>query len=124
MSVETKRSVLILDDDQDILEVTRLVLEMKGYKVETRESCSDVIKLVKETSPDIILIDLKIPEFGGKVMISELKKNDKTSRIPTLVFSANSEIQDIAESIGADGFLKKPFDIDNLEKTIESYFKG
>lgn len=122
MKESEKRTILILDDDQDILDVTRLILEMKGYNVETRSSCSDVVPLIFETNPDIILVDLMIPEIGGKEMIKNLKRNADTATIPALVFSANAEIETIAKAIGADGFLKKPFDIDMLEKTIESYF--
>jgi DNA-binding response OmpR family regulator len=117
------RTILILDDDQDILEVTKLILEMKGYKVETRDSVVDVVGLVDETNPDIILCDLMIPEIGGKEMIKSLKKTEQTKGIPTLVFSANSEIENISKNIGADGYLKKPFDIEKLELTIESYFQ-
>lgn len=124
MEKQHMRSVLILDDDQDILEVTKLILEMKGYTVTTRESVVNVIELVNSTHPDIILVDLMIPEIGGKAMIRSLKENPETAQIPALVFSANADIESIAESIGADGFLKKPFDIDKLEKTIEGYFKA
>jgi CheY-like chemotaxis protein len=121
MEKSHKRSVLILDDDQDILEVTKLILEMKGYHVQTRDSVTDVVQLVNETNPDIILVDLMIPEIGGREMMKNLKGNAKTKDIPALVFSANSEIEAISKTIGADGFLKKPFDIEQLEKTIESY---
>ncbi len=122
MQKTQSRTILILDDDRDILEVTKLILEMKGYEVSTRESVENVIELVKETHPDIILVDLMIPEIGGKKMIRNLKENKETVGIPALVFSANAEIESIAKSIGADGYLKKPFDIDKLEKTIASYF--
>lgn len=122
MQKTQSRTILILDDDRDILEVTKLILEMKGYEVSTRESVENVIELVKETHPDIILVDLMIPEIGGKKMIRNLKENKETEGIPALVFSANAEIESIAKSIGADGYLKKPFDIDKLEKTIASYF--
>lgn len=115
------KRVLICDDDPDILEVTKLILQSKGFEVETRFNCDDIITLVELTKPNIILMDHKIPEFGGIKITGILKAHEIHNKIPVLIFSANSDIEKIVAGAGADGFLKKPFDIEHLEKTLNHY---
>lgn len=115
------KRVLICDDDPDILEVTKLILRSKGFEVETRCNCDDIITLVELIKPDIILMDHKIPELGGIKLTGILKQHNIYGKIPVLIFSANSDIEKIVITAGADGFLRKPFDIDVLENTLNHY---
>jgi len=115
------RSVLICDDDEDILEVTKLILTMKNYTVHTLSDSNNLIEKVEKINPAIILMDLNIPETGGEKATGDLKKNFATQHIPVLIFSANPEISNIAIRAGADGFLSKPFDINTLEATINKF---
>jgi len=114
-----KKNVMICDDDQDILEVTSLILQEKGYQVKTYTDCNHIFNKVEETKPDIILMDLWIPDLGGANVTMLLKNSEKTKNIPIVIFSANNDIEKVALDAGADGFLKKPFDINALEKVIE-----
>ncbi len=115
-----KKCVLIYDDDPEILLVSKIILEQENYRVETRIFCDDVIKDIGNTQPDIILMDLRIPEMGGENAIN-LMKNDKATRdIPVLLFSANFEIEAICKRAHANGFLKKPFAIPEFIATIEN----
>lgn len=114
------KCVLICDDDEDILEVTKTILSMKGYKVETLNSCDNLMPTVKDIQPDIILMDLRIPEIGGEEATRQLKAADYSKDIPVFIFSANNDIERAAAAAGADGFLRKPFEIKALEDIIES----
>jgi CheY-like chemotaxis protein len=111
--------VLICDDDIDILEVTKIILQMKGYRVETLSNSDELFKKIEQIKPDIILMDLWIPEIGGEKAIMKLKENKQTQDIPVIIFSANNDISVIAEKVGAQGYLCKPFEIKDLEEIIE-----
>jgi DNA-binding response OmpR family regulator len=114
------KCVLIFEDDQDILEVIKTILEPQ-FNVQTRSTTEDIFLAVKDTNPDIILMDLRIPDIGGSDATLLLKSNARTHNIPILLLSANPNIEVIAGKTGADGFIKKPFDIRKLVETIESH---
>jgi CheY-like chemotaxis protein len=115
------RSVLICDDDPDILEVTRTVLELRGFEVSTVTHCNNIIEVVAEVKPGLILMDLWIPEAGGAVATQKLKSMQETMNIPVVLFSANNNLEKVATECGADGFLMKPYDISELEMEVERY---
>ena len=119
-----KKSVLIFDDDPEILMVCKIILEQHNYKVETKPFCDNILEECSRVNPDIILIDLWIPEIGGEEAINLMKNNATTRHIPIILFSANVEIDIIAKRTNANGFLKKPFDIKTLLYTIENTIAG
>lgn len=113
------KSVLIYDDDAEILLLCKVILARNNYRVETLSYCNNVISDIAEYKPDIILMDLWIPEIGGEKAISIVKGNNDTQHIPVLIFSANAEIKEICEKVRADGFIEKPFDVAQFIATIE-----
>jgi CheY-like chemotaxis protein len=114
-----KKCILIFDDDPEILLVCKLILEQQNYRVETRTRCENIIEDICQAKPDIILMDLWIPEIGGENAINLMKENDTTGHIPIILFSANDEIEEICTRCNANGFLSKPFDVLALKKIIE-----
>jgi DNA-binding NtrC family response regulator len=115
-----KKCVLILDDDPEILSVCKIILEKQNYLVETRIRCDNIIKDINKVNPVIILMDFWIPDMGGENATKLIKKNKATLHIPVILFSANSEINEICKRANADGFLKKPFEINALVDTIKN----
>ena len=113
------KCVLIYDDDKEILFLCKAVLAKYNYRVETLSRCENAIEDIAHIKPDIILMDLWIPEIGGEQAITILKKNAATKHIPVIIFSANAEISLICKRIKADGFIEKPFDIATFKETIE-----
>lgn len=113
------KCVLIYEDDQDILLLSKLILMKSQYRVETLSRCDDVIADINRINPDLILMDLWIPEIGGEKAISIIKENPLTHHIPVLLFSANADIREICKKINANGYLEKPFDINTFKATIE-----
>lgn len=116
----SNKCVMLCEDDEGILNVTKIVLEMSGYRVVAMDNCENIFQRIEEEKPDIILMDLWIPDVGGEVVTKQLKSNVDTMDIPVIIFSANNNTQKIAENIGADGFLCKPFEVSELEAVIES----
>lgn len=113
-----QKCILIYDDELEILNICKLVLKRYNYHVEVRASCSDIVSDVDLTSPDIILMDLWIPEIGGTKAVTILKNNPRTQHIPVILFSADSSIKAICNQINAQGYLEKPFDIRMLVDVI------
>ena len=115
-----KKRILIFDDDPEILMVCRIILEQHNYKVETRLTCDNVIKDISQVNPDIILMDFWIPTIGGEEAIRLIKNGSNTLQLPVILFSANNEINIIAKRANANGFLKKPFEINALLHIVEN----
>lgn len=115
-----KTRILIYDDDPEILMVCKIIFERQNYKVETRLFCDHVMEDVCEVNPDIILMDLWIPTIGGEQAVTLVKNNEKIAHIPVILFSANTEVSTIAKRINANGFLKKPFEIQALLDIVEN----
>lgn len=114
-----KKSILIYDDDPEILFLCKVILENNKYHVETLSRCENVIQDIAAIKPDIILMDLWIPEIGGEKAITVMKADAATKNIPVFLFSANADIKEICKKINADGFIQKPFDIAYFKETIE-----
>jgi len=115
-----KKRILIFDDDLEILLVCKVILEQQNYHVETRTRCENIIEDIIEAKPDMILMDLWIPEIGGENAINLMKNKKAIQHIPIILFSANAEIVKICDRTNATGFLKKPFEIAALLDIIES----
>lgn len=112
------KEVLIYDDDPEILFVSRKILEKQNYKVQTRLRCDNIIKDIAAIKPDIVLMDLWIPDIGGENAIILMKKDNFCKNIPVVVFSANSNIEQISRNIHATDFIKKPFEIEDFVKIV------
>lgn len=115
-----KKCILIYDDDPEIAMVCKIILERKGYTVETKLFCDNVIQDISDIKPDVVFMDLWIPTIGGEKAINLMKNHIATMDIPVILFSANSEIEMITQRANADGFLAKPFDLADLIKRVEN----
>ncbi|MCL4638829.1 MULTISPECIES: response regulator [Olivibacter] len=110
-----RNKILILDDDEDILYFCSVVFENLDFEVISSPHSKDIIEQVEKANPDIILIDNWIPGLGGVKGTQTLKATSHLKDIPVIIFSANSNLPTLAEEAGADSYLRKPFDLDELE---------
>jgi CheY-like chemotaxis protein len=117
------KKILIYDDDEEILLLCKIILEKYNYTVQTLPSCDDVITDVQKLKPDIILMDLWIPQVGGEKAVKILKENADTKQIPIYLFSANSDIEEICHRTQADGFIAKPFDLKTFVGIIQNHIQ-
>jgi two-component system cell cycle response regulator DivK len=113
-----QKKIIIFDDDEDILSICSYILEEQGWEVHTYNDCNNIEEKVSAILPDVIMMDNWIPDSGGIIATQTLKKNDSLKDIPVIYFSANSDIQILASHAGAQTYLAKPFDLDDLEKVI------
>ena len=110
--------VMLFDDDPDLLEVCSIVLKSKNYIVIGLNKCSDIIHEVKSFSPNVILMDNWIPDTGGVKATQLLKNNPELKLIPVIFFSANDQVEELALEAGAEFYLQKPFEIEELEAAV------
>jgi DNA-binding response OmpR family regulator len=110
--------VMIFDDDADLLTVCSIVLRSKNYIVIGLNKCSDIIYEVKTFAPNVILMDNWIPDVGGVKATQELKNNLELKSIPIIFFSANDRVEDLAIEAGAEFYLQKPFEIEELDTLV------
>ena len=114
------KKILVVDDDEGILEVVQIVLEGEGYRVQTSLN-GESLQNLKDDMPDLILLDVLLSGEDGRSICKRLKGDVKTAHIPIIVLSAHSDASKLAVTIGADGFLEKPFDVDVLIEVVERH---
>jgi DNA-binding NtrC family response regulator len=115
------KEILVIDDDIAILEVIRIILEEKGYKVTTISDSTTVEKYILAHAPQMVFVDFWMAGLNGKKIVGIVKDNAYTKHIPVIMISANHDVKKIAEEIRADGFLAKPFDISDLTEIVDKY---
>lgn len=113
--------ILIADDDEGILEVVKIVFQEKGYHTIPINNGQTIYDQVVEQQPHLVLIDLWMPGENGEKVTRRLKANPHTQHIPVIILSANRKTEEISNAAAADGFLLKPFDIDELENLVDSF---
>ena len=114
------KKIAIFDDDEEILSICRFILEEKGWEVFTFIDCNEITDKVSAVLPTVILMDNWIPDDGGVIATRKLKSDENLKNIPVIYFSANSDIELLASHAGAETFLSKPFDIEELERYINA----
>ncbi len=120
---ERKRRILVFDDDVMTLDVISLIFSEKGYEVSVSETTFNILGIVDEFKPDLIIMDNWIPDHGGVEATLLLKNNIKYSEIPVLFISANLDIEKLASYSYANDYIKKPFDLDHFEQKVSVLLK-
>lgn len=117
-----RSSILVVEDDPAIAEVEKEILEFSGYHVELASTGSEGRSALERTRPDLVILDLMLPDIDGLVMLANIRTN---SDVPILVCSATTSQWDtiLALKLGADDFVGKPFDADALEARVEAVLR-
>jgi DNA-binding response OmpR family regulator len=113
-----KKKILVIDDDPDILEPLKLILEDEGYNVQTTYKGSETIQKAKTFKPNVILLDILMSGSDGRVICKNLKQNHATKNIPVIMMSAHPTAKFDSENSGANDFIAKPFDTEELLKIL------
>jgi two-component system phosphate regulon response regulator PhoB len=106
-----RETVLVVDDEKDILELICYNLEKEGYNTHCVATGEDALKSAAELQPDIIVLDLMLPGLDGLEVCKKLKQEEKTRHVPIIMLTAKTEDSDIVSGLelGADDYLTKPF---------------
>lgn len=119
-------SVMVVDDDADIVDMTRLILEGGGYDVVFASSGQEALRKLERTQPDLILLDVNMPGMDGFQVLRLLKVDERTNRIPVALFSVKMEVRDRLHGLqeGAFDYITKPFSCDELLGRVERIFRA
>ena len=117
------KKILIVDDEADLVETIRFPLEMEGYHVLASYSGEDALNQARKENPDLILLDLMLPNLDGYKVCRLLKFDNRYKHIPILMLTAKTQEKDKALGMetGANEYITKPFEMDDLLKKVKQY---
>ncbi|HDH87991.1 MAG: DNA-binding response regulator [Deltaproteobacteria bacterium] len=121
----SKKVILVVDDEKDIVELVRFNLERDGFKVIPSYNGEDALILVKNQLPDLIILDLMLPGMDGLEVCRILKKDSSTFSIPIIMLTAKGEEADIVVGLelGADDYITKPFGIKEMIARVKTVLR-
>ena len=107
----SRQSVLVVEDEEDIMEVIRFNLEKEGYEVNQALSGEKALQVIENNLPSLVLLDLMLPGINGLDLCRIFKQNDRTKAIPVIMLTAKSEDADIVAGLemGSEDYITKPF---------------
>lgn len=111
-------TVLVVDDDPGILGMVAGVLELEGYAVRTAAGGDEALAILERERPAVILLDMRMPVTDGWAVAAAMK--DRGLKVPVVVMTAAQDARGWAEEIGADGYVAKPFAIDDLLEAVQA----
>ena len=117
------KRILIVEDNQLSLTLLNDLLNVQGYEILKTSEGLEAINLARDKQPDLILMDIKLPDICGLDVTRRLKQDDLTKSIPIIAVTAFATAGDETKTLesGCDGYITKPVIIDNLLRTIESF---
>jgi DNA-binding response OmpR family regulator len=118
----SRASLLVVDDEKWIIDIIRINFEMRGFEVYGCFDSTEALEMARSKQPDIIILDLLMPEKNGWEVLAELQADDATRSIPVIICSVmkQSQVKERALESGAIDYLPKPFDADNLISVVEA----
>jgi CheY-like chemotaxis protein len=115
------KKILFIDDDPDIVIVTKFILEDANYLVLTGGSAEEGLVILEQKIPDLILLDLFLPKMQGWDLAKQLKSDDRYKQIPIILFTANAGIiKKTASEMGGDDFIIKPYEQEVLLEKVKN----
>lgn len=121
----TKKSLFVVEDEEDILELLRFHLTREGFTVTTASNGEEAVKAIPRKMPDLVLLDLMLPGLDGLEVCRSLKKDPKTAGIPIVMVTAKGEETDVVTGLelGADDYIAKPFSMKVLTARVRAVLR-
>jgi DNA-binding response OmpR family regulator len=117
-----EQTVLVVDDDKDILELVAFRLERAGYDVLTAENGEQALALAREHQPALVVLDVMMPSMTGYDVTEALREDEKTQGIPVIMLTARVQDADVSRGFdaGANDYIRKPFSPQELRARVEA----
>lgn len=117
------KKILIVDDEKDIVETLAFMLKTKGFECICAYDGEEGLKLAKECSPDLIILDVMMPKINGYKISRLLKYDNKYKDIPIIMITARSQEEDkvIGQETGVNEYITKPFELDEVINKVNEY---
>ena len=114
MAVSTEATILVVDDDPGIRNLLKRDLSNRGHDVVTAQDSAEAVALISTVQPDLLLVDVGLPDIDGAALCRSLKEGHDTRDIPVILMSASADLGALRQDSGADAILRKPFNRDEL----------
>jgi two-component system KDP operon response regulator KdpE len=118
--IDNRKLILVVDDHPKVLKFIEIDLKLRGFEVISTTSGKEALELARSRKPDVVLLDMIMPGIDGFEMLKQLRI---FTDLPVIAFSASSENQDEAMRLGANDFMHKPFDPDDMARRILEFLK-
>ena len=125
-----KKKILLVDDDADFTEATKLLLESRSYEVTVAHDGKEGLKKVQTEEPNLIILDVMMPEMDGYEVCAKLKSDPRFKDIPVLLLTAVGEAisttkytKEMGMKIEADDYIPKPVELNELVERVENLFR-
>ncbi|HEY9838406.1 MAG TPA: response regulator transcription factor, partial [Vampirovibrionales bacterium] len=124
-SIGAQKRLLLIDDDPNLILLVKDYLEFRGYEVTTAENGREALEILEKEMPDMIICDVMMPEMDGYAFVEQVRKDPRTNWIPVLFLSAKGQSQDRVKGLntGADVYMVKPFEPEELVSQVEASLK-
>jgi DNA-binding response OmpR family regulator len=121
----SQKKILIVDDEVDLVETIRFPLENEGFTVLVSYNGEDALNKARKEKPDLIILDIMLPKLDGYKVCRLLKFDERYKHIPILILTAKIQEKDkiLGKETGADEYITKPFDLDELLEKVKAYLK-
>lgn len=121
-----KNRILVVEDEESLLKLESILLSSKGYNVTGVMDGKSALEEVMAHRPDLVILDIMLPEIDGFEVCRRIKENPATSTIPVVMLTAKKNSQDVARGteVGADAYLTKPFKSAKVIEVIENLLGG
>lgn len=119
--MDTKKHIVIIDDNEDLLLMLEALLKTKGYKVSLKDDTEGLRQFLSKVQPDIILMDMLLSGTDGREVCKSIKADTSLANIPLVMLSAYPQAEQDCLAAGADGFIEKPFDMKHLLQTLSAF---
>lgn len=123
--VNSKYEIIVADDDEDLLQMIRIVLERSGYSVRSSYNAANIFELLEEKPTHLLLLDINMKGVQGDDICKQMRNNERYQTLPIFFFSANVRVEQIARECAATGFLKKPCEhkllLDTVKKALDDH---
>ena len=117
-ALPVKPVILVVDDDEDMLILLQEILLDKGFNPVFSPNGVNVMEIISRISPDLVLMDIQMRGVNGGDLCAAIKHNPATAHIPVIILSGNDNIETVTASSGAEGFIKKPFNVEKFTQTF------
>ena len=109
--MDTKKTIMVVDDNPDIITIVKTILEGRGFTVFSASSGPELLNLLPTQKADLIILDIMMPEMDGLEVLTRLKGKSETSTIPVILLTAKVQYEDVlgGYKLGADYYITKPF---------------
>ena len=121
METETKKCIYVLEDNANIADIIEFLLTEEDYTVEVCKNANSFWQKMEEHTPDMIVLDVLLPDANGVDICLSLKRNIRTHRIPVLMMSGNNHLNKVKAKCEADSYINKPFDLNDFVQRIDYY---